>query len=108
MDAILVFITAGDEQEAARITNALLEARLVACVNQATGVESQFWWKGERDSAREVLLLAKTRRELWPEVLAAIRSEHSYEIFEAIAVPIVEGNPESLQWIAESTSPSAQ
>jgi periplasmic divalent cation tolerance protein len=107
MEAILVFITAGDEQEAARISDALLDARLVACVNRSAGLESQFWWKGERDSAREVLLLAKTRRELWPRVLEVVRSQHSYEVFEAIAVPIVEGSPEYLQWIEETTSPQS-
>jgi periplasmic divalent cation tolerance protein len=104
MEAILVYITAGDEQEAARIARALLDGRLAACVNQLPGVASRFWWEGKLDSAQEVLLLAKTRRELWPRVLAAIRENHSYEVFEAIAVPILEGNPDYLRWIEETTS----
>ena len=53
--------------------------------------------------AVECLLLAKTRRELWPELLRIVREQHSYEVFEAIAVPIIEGSPEYLSWIAEST-----
>ena len=104
MDAILVFITVGSEEEAERVTAALLDTRLVACVNRVPGVFSEFWWQGAKDSAAEVLLLAKTRRELWPRVLEAVRASHSYEVFEAIAVPIIEGNPDYLRWIAESTS----
>ncbi len=103
MEAILVFVTAGSEEEAERVSGALLDERLVACVNQVPGVRSAFWWQGERDSATEVLLLAKTRRELWPQVLETIRRHHSYEVFEAIAVPLVEGNPDYLRWIWEST-----
>lgn len=105
MEAILVFITAGDDAEAERIGAALLEVRLVACVNRVSGVDSRFWWQGQLDHAREVLLLAKTRRELWPQVLAKIREHHSYDVFEAIAVPIVEGSPDYLKWIADTTTP---
>lgn len=50
------------------------------------------------------MLLAKTRRELWDQVLEAVRAVHSYRVFEAIAVPIVEGNPEFLAWVAEVTA----
>lgn len=106
MEAILVYITAGDEQEADRITRALLDARLVACVSRVDAVSSTFWWGGKLDAARESLLLAKTRRELWPQVLETIRANHSYEVFEAIAVPIIEGNPDYLRWIDETTSKS--
>ena len=104
MEAILVFITAGSDEEGGRIAGALLDARLVACVNRAPGVCSEFWWQGQKDRAEETLLLAKTRRELWPRVLASVRETHSYEVFEAIAVPIVEGSPDYLKWIEETTA----
>jgi periplasmic divalent cation tolerance protein len=104
MEAILIFITAGSEEEAERIGGALLEARLVACVNQVPGVRSEFWWQGGRDRAEEVLLLAKTRRGLWERVLETVRAVHSYEVFEAIAVPIIEGSPDYLRWIEETTA----
>jgi periplasmic divalent cation tolerance protein len=104
MEALLVFITASSEEEATRVTEALLAERLVACVNRVPGVLSEFWWQGARDQATEVLLLAKTRRELWSRVLEAVRAVHSYEVFEAIGVPIVEGNPDYLAWVAEVTT----
>lgn len=104
MEAILVYITTGDEQEADRIAHALLDARLIACASRLDRVYSAFWWSGKVDSAQESLLLVKTRRGLWPRVLETIRAHHSYEVFEAIAVPIIEGNPDYLRWIDESTS----
>jgi periplasmic divalent cation tolerance protein len=104
MNAILVFITAGSEEEGARLSEALLAERLVACVNRIHPVESAFWWQGARDTATETLLLAKTMPELWPRVLEAVRAHHSYDVFEAIAVPIIEGNPEYLRWIEETAT----
>jgi periplasmic divalent cation tolerance protein len=103
MEPILVLITAGGEAEAERLAAVLLDGRLVACVTRSP-VVSEFWWEGRRDRADEVLLLAKTRRALWPQVLAAVRAVHSYEVFEAIALPIVEGNPDYLRWIEEATT----
>jgi periplasmic divalent cation tolerance protein len=104
MEALLVFITASSDEEATRVTEALLAERLVACVNRVPGVQSEFWWQGTRDQATEVLLLAKTRRELWDRVLEAVRAVHSYEVVEAIGVPILEGNPDYLAWVAEVTA----
>lgn len=98
-----MFITVGSAEEAARVSDALLRDRLVACVNRVSEIHSDYWWQGRREQAGEVLLLAKTRRELWDRVLAAVRATHSYEVFEAIAVPILEGNPDYLKWIEETT-----
>jgi periplasmic divalent cation tolerance protein len=108
LEALLVFITAGSQDEADRIAAALLDARLVACVNQVADLRSDYWWQGAREHAEEILLLAKTRRELWPQVLDTVRATHSYEVFEALAVPIIECNPSYLQWIAESTTPAIE
>jgi periplasmic divalent cation tolerance protein len=103
-DAIVVFIMCGSEDEATRVSEALLERRLAACVNRVPGVSSSFWWQGARDAAEELLLIAKSRRELWPQLLACVREHHSYEVFEAIALPVIEGNPDYLEWIRDSTT----
>lgn len=104
-DPILVaFVTAPDAQEAERLADALLERRLVACVNVVPGVESFYWWEGSRERGSEVLLVAKTRRGRWEELLRVLRETHSYEVFEAIAFPVAEGNPEYLEWIRRETA----
>jgi periplasmic divalent cation tolerance protein len=104
VDAILVFITAADDAEAARIADALLAARLAACVSRVSEIDSRFWWQGKTEQAHEALLMVKSRRALWPELLETVRAHHSYDVFEALAIPIVEGNPDYLRWVEESTT----
>jgi periplasmic divalent cation tolerance protein len=76
---------------------------LAACVNLLPGVTSLFWWEGAIDRAEEVLLLVKTRRALVPDVVEAVRGVHSYQVFEAVALPIVAGNADYLNWVGSET-----
>ena len=103
-ESVVVLITAGSREEAEQVASALLEPRLAACVNLLPGVTSLFWWEGKIDRAEEVLLLVKTRRSLMPALLEQVRAVHSYDVFEAVALPIVAGSPEYLQWVDEAIS----
>lgn len=103
-ELIVVLITAGSSQEAERIATVLLEARLAACVNLLPDLTSLFWWEGKIDRGEEVLLLVKTRRALMPRLLESVRSAHSYDVFEAVALPILEGNPDYLRWLQDETA----
>lgn len=102
-ELVVVLITTGDEQEAEQVATALLQSRLAACVNMLPGLTSLYWWEGRIDRSQEVLLLAKTRRELVPMLVEVVRGAHSYEVFEAVALPILAGNPEYLRWIVDET-----
>ncbi|MDD5347442.1 MAG: divalent-cation tolerance protein CutA [Candidatus Omnitrophica bacterium] len=99
---IVVFITAPGKKQAKRIAQALLKRKLAACVNIVDTVESLFWWKGKIDTAEEALLVAKTRKPKFTALVKAVRSLHSYTVPEIIAVPIVAGNKEYLEWIDAS------
>jgi len=77
----------------------LLNQRKAACINIVSGVDSLFWWQGKLDSARESLLIIKTRASLLPEVVELVKSVHIYEVPEIIAMPIVGGNEDYLRWI---------
>ena len=96
---IVVFITARDKDEAQKIARTLLKRRQVACVNIVPEVSSHFWWKDKLDAAQESLLVAKTRDVLLPDVVKSVKKIHSYSIPEIIALPIVGGNEEYLDWI---------
>jgi periplasmic divalent cation tolerance protein len=67
--------------------------RKVACVNIVPKVSSLFRWKGKIEEAEESLMVVKTRAELFPDIVSTVKSIHSYEVPEIIALPIVEGNP---------------
>jgi periplasmic divalent cation tolerance protein len=96
---IVVFVTTGTEEEAHKIAELLLAKRKAACVNIVSKVDSSFWWQGKLDSARESLLIIKTRASLLHEVIELVKSVHSYEVPEIIALPIVGGNEDYLKWI---------
>jgi len=95
---IVIFITSRNE-EAPRIADALLRQKKAACVNIIANVSSRFWWQGKLDSARESLLVIKTKASLINEIVTLVKSIHSYEVPEIIALPIVGGNPDYLEWI---------
>ena len=62
-------------------------------------VDSLFWWEGKLDSARESLLLVKTKASLFPEVVELVKRTHSYEVPEIIALPIVAGSEDYVKWL---------
>jgi len=104
--ALLVYITCANADEAERIGQALLDDRLVACVNiPAVPVRSLYLWKGQREEAEECLLLAKTMEDRFAELNRTVRRLHSYETPCVVAVPLVAGDAEYLVWLEESTRP---
>lgn len=99
---VVVMVTADSEEQAKRICDILLERKVIACANIVRGVESFFWWKGKVDHSRELLLLMKSRSELLDEIVRLVRENHSYDVPEVVALPLVGGNPEYLRWIDDS------
>ncbi len=97
---LLVYITAANEEEAARIGRRLVEDGLCACTNVLGPVRSFYRWKGEVQDDRETVLIAKTLAGRLDEVTARVRELHSYEIPCVVAVPIKGGNPQFLDWLA--------
>lgn len=102
-DKIVAFSTGGSLEEARAVANALVEARLAACVNIVPGVTSIYRWKGTVEEASELLLVIKTKAELIQELTAKLREVHSYEVPELIALPVYGGLPDYLAWIGSET-----
>jgi len=97
----VVFITASGKREAKVIARSLLTRKIAACVNIIGNVDSYFRWKGRIDSAREALLIVKTKKKLIPEVIRQVKSLHSYEVPEIISLPVTQGYAPYLSWIAD-------
>ena len=101
---IVLFITTATADEAQQIDKVLLEQRKAACVNIVPMVSSRFWWQDKLDSAQESLLIVKTKSSLLAEIISLVKETHSYAVPEVIALPIVGGNQDYLQWLRESVS----
>ena len=100
---IVVFITAKDPEEAQKIAKALVKRRQAACVNIVAEMSSHFWWKDKLDATKESLIIAKTKESLLPELIKSVKKIHSYSIPEIIALPIVGGSRDYLEWIDSET-----
>lgn len=107
-EAIIVMVTCGNSAEAEAIANELLAERLVACVNIAGRIRSLFHWQGAVARESESLLLMKTRRDRFEQLSKRVKELHSYEVPEIIAMPVIVGNPDYLDWIEGSTAPQQQ
>ncbi len=96
---IQVITTTDSREEADRIAERLVNERLAGCVQVVGPIRSRYRWKGEVEEAEEWLCIAKTKRDLYSEVEAAVRRVHSYEVPEILGVPVVEGSKSYLDWL---------
>jgi periplasmic divalent cation tolerance protein len=98
-DHIVVLITTDSEEEARRIGQLLVDREKAACVNIVPRVNSLFRWEGQLESAQESLMLVKTKASLFREVVELVKTVHSYEVPEIVALPIVSGSEDYLKWL---------
>lgn len=101
---IVVFITVDSPVTAQKMMDKLLAERKAACVNIIPKVESHYRWQGKIESDDELLLIVKTRITLLDEIITLVKENHPYTFPEIIAMPIVGGNADYLQWIEKETS----
>jgi periplasmic divalent cation tolerance protein len=83
------------------VARALLEQQLAACVNVIPSIDSLYTWEGEIRSDEEVLLMVKTTAAAFDALATVVRDVHPYEVPEIIALPIVAGTRDYLDWIDE-------
>jgi periplasmic divalent cation tolerance protein len=101
-DKIVILSTASSEEEAAKLAQLLVEERLAACVNILPRMRSFYRWKGAIESADEWLLVIKSSRALFAGVCGLLEKQHSYEVPEAIALPVVDGAANYLEWLDQN------
>jgi periplasmic divalent cation tolerance protein len=96
---IIVLVTTAGKQEAEKIAQRLLEARLIACANIVGPVSSHFHWSGKLEKAEEYLIFMKSRRDLFAKLSEDVRALHSYEVPEILALSVVEGSKAYMDWL---------
>jgi periplasmic divalent cation tolerance protein len=95
--------TFANREDARRVADALLAEKLAACV-QLMDIESHYVWKDETRNEREVMLVAKTRAELFQHVIARVKALHPYETPEIVAQEFAAGFGPYLDWISTETN----
>ena len=99
---IQVITTTDKRSNSIKITNALLKKRLAACIH-VTQIDSRYWWKGKIVRGKEYLIAIKTKKSLYTKVEKEIKANHDYKIPEIVAIPILNGNKDYLNWIEKET-----
>jgi len=101
------YVTINTQEAASKLASVLLEKKLIACCNMigntANPITSMYTWKDKVETDSEILMMIKSRTELLPEIVDAVKQNHPYDVPEVIALPIIGGNPEYIQWVLDNT-----
>jgi periplasmic divalent cation tolerance protein len=100
---VLIYTTFPSLEDAKQVGEALVAARLAACVNMFPGMISIYEWRGAREEANEVAMIIKTREGLTEAVLAETKRLHPYELPALLVLPTEGGSAEYCAWIASET-----
>lgn len=100
---LLVLSTVSSEAEGKVIAQKIVEERLAACVTLTSAVQSYYWWDERINHDREFILFIKTRTSLFKELEEKIKILHSYEVPEIVALPVLAGSKDYLDWVCQNT-----
>ncbi len=100
---IVIYITTGSVNEAKKIGRALVEEKLAACSNIIFPIRSIYSWQEKICDDKEALMVLKTRKKLFNQIVKRVEKLHSYDVPEIIAMPIIEGSSKYLSWLNEET-----
>lgn len=99
--SLVVLVTLPPER-AHELARTLVAERLAGSVNILPGVQSVYRWQGDIAEDPETLLLIKTTGEKYPALEARIKTLHTYEVPEIIALPFDRALPEFQHWLRQS------
>lgn len=98
----MVYITSASQDEALKISNRLVEEKLVACANIYPEIESIYKWEGKTEKSKESVIIAKTLKKNFTKVVGRVKELHSYSCPCVVSVPVNEGNPDFIEWVYSS------
>jgi len=104
MGYIVVFVTTPDKETAEKLALKLVENKLAACVNITEQVKSVYFWQGNIENEKESLMIIKSREDLFEKLEQFVKENHPYTVPEIIALPVLKGSSEYLNWIDETVN----
>lgn len=104
-ETVILLSNFPDAAIARKAVRALVDERLIACGNIVPGVESIYEWKGAVETSAEVMVVCKTTVHSASAAQARLRALHPYEVPEILRIPVSDGWPDYLAWVAGQCSP---
>ncbi len=108
MQICLVYMTTGSRDEAESIGRELVLSGMAACVNVIDNMQSIYFWDGELQNDKEVVLIAKTTEDVVPDLINKVKTLHSYDCPCILSLPVAGGNMEFMGWIADQVKQNAK
>lgn len=105
MSDVRVLLCTCPPEAADRLATALVERRLVACVNAIPGVASRYRWKGKVEKDDETLLILKTTTARIADIVSALEDLHPYDVPELLSLAVEDGAEGYINWVREETAP---
>ena len=106
IDYVVVYITVPTKECGEEIAEELVYKRLAACVNILPNLRSIYHWQGNIETGEELLLIVKTSLKLMDHLIDSVKKIHPYQVPEIIAMPIIHGNSDYLNWIKNEVIPT--
>lgn len=100
METMIVLCNVPEQALAEQIATTLLDEQLAACVNIMAACQSMYRWQGKIEMASEIPMLIKSSKALYPRLQARLLELHPYEVPEIVALPLQDGLPAYLTWVA--------
>ncbi len=104
----VVLTTLSSREDAQSLVRRLVSDRLVACGTIVENAFSIYEWQGKLEETPEVLVVLKTRHELWDRLQSVVHELHPYDVPELLAIPVEKGLPAYLEWLAEQTTQESE
>ena len=101
---VMVLTTLPADADGPAFARALVDARLAACVNLLSPMESIYRWEGEIEAETERQVVIKTSRDRVAPLWDRVRELHPYDVPEFLVLPIVDSNDAYLRWVVDSTT----
>lgn len=98
-------LTCGSWQEAQKIADALLETRLVACV-EFMEIQSKYWWNSQLEEAKEIKLIMETVADNFDRIETEVKKHHSYQTFVLQMIPIAKLSKQAAAWLEQQVQKS--
>ncbi len=99
MSVKIVFCTVSGENEAEKIAERIVTAKLAACVNIVPHIKSVYLWNDKLQKDSEYLLIIKTHSRVLQNLINTLNDVHSYDIPEILAVDVTDGLTNYINWV---------
>ena len=102
-----VITTTDSAESAEQLGRGIVAARLGACVQIVGPIRSIYRWEGGVQHDEEWQCWVKTSADRLDALTDHIKKNHSYDVPEVVALPIIGGSGEYLSWVSDETRPRA-